>query len=68
MKYVFFRIPVADWAKAEFNPFCTQNRVVSIDKQFVVAGAHVTWAFSTGFPRSCVECWFRSANFANQHT
>ena len=51
MKYKFFRIPVADsaQAEAELNAFCVQNKIVSIDKQFVPDAVDSYWAFCVGW-------------------
>ena len=46
MKYRFFSIPATAPEKAQeaFNRFCTQQRVVSVDKQFVANSEHSYWA------------------------
>ena len=40
MKYRFFTIPAntPDTAQEELNRFCAEQRVVSVDKQFVQPG------------------------------
>lgn len=47
MKFHFFTIPIRDFESAtqELNDFCGQNRVVTVDKQFVVEGENSFWSF-----------------------
>ncbi len=46
MKYRFFHIPVRDphGAEAELNSFCSQHRIVSVEKQFVANGDNSCWS------------------------
>ncbi len=46
MKYRFFTIPASapDAAQEELNRFCTGQRVVSVDKQFVQDAERSYWA------------------------
>ena len=46
MKYKFFHIPAGDFhsAEAELNTFCSQHRIVSVEKQFVANGDNSCWS------------------------
>ncbi|MEE9350678.1 MAG: HRDC domain-containing protein [Thiotrichaceae bacterium] len=51
MKYRFFTIPVLspELEQQALNQFCMQQRIVSVDREFVSQGDQSTWAFCLSY-------------------